>query len=629
MYLPLAGQLVYPSAHILLPSSTPRHSPICVVAALDVLTPRGWTQLANLTKLSQQQQPLQLYREGEEVYLQWLGGPEVHRLLEGRLLLVSLVCKDTEQSPCIAFRTAGSPGREPDNVEEQSQESGLTERDYLAIGVCAGFLIVLYVFAMIVFIMIKMKARQEKQLREEFLQLPAPPGLGYKCSRILGLEDSYMMDMARRQGEGRHSVRSRHSDLHTEVQPGRLVGLSREQLEVHRREVESRLQEEVACSLGEGERCCREGGCDGDVLAKLGGGGRRRFLPHLEEIPEESRCSTVRREMRADDSDGGEQSPEIRYKESSNSFDEPSSHEGTGRSSSHQTSLDSGIVTRSASPSPEQGSHTSELSSSSQGIYSDLETVDVAGSDTDETDSERDIGHAGEVVEAGLARRCSTEPGRGKVKSNLDFLSDIYHTAFSKLPKVQSAREGSEENTCHSPQDSLEPRRGRNMYRNPAFDEGPRTSKVSSVSGVYILGVGNAREPSQELLPGELRRSVKFSAGEKMMISITGNCEDPVFSDKLMNPVRGTVRKEESEQEEFDPDTLERDGNGLRTQELPHPNGKLVLLINYEIINHIISSDPPVFSKASLQAPSADYTFRLYSSEISNQEGKKGRALFE
>ena len=30
-------------------------------------------------------------------------------------------------------------------------------RDYLAIGVCAGFLVVLYIFAMIVFIMIKLK----------------------------------------------------------------------------------------------------------------------------------------------------------------------------------------------------------------------------------------------------------------------------------------------------------------------------------------------------------------------------------------------------------------------------------------------------------------------------------------
>ena len=26
--------------------------------------------------------------------------------------------------------------------------------------------------------------------------------------------------------------------------------------------------------------------------------------------------------------------------------------------------------------------------------------------------------------------------GRGKVKNNLDFLSEIYNTAFSKLPKV-------------------------------------------------------------------------------------------------------------------------------------------------------------------------------------------------
>ena len=30
--------------------------------------------------------------------------------------------------------------------------------------------------------------------------------------------------------------------------------------------------------------------------------------------------------------------------------------------------------------------------------------------------------------------------GRGKVKNNLDFLSEIYNTAFSKLPKVRNQR---------------------------------------------------------------------------------------------------------------------------------------------------------------------------------------------
>ena len=34
--------------------------------------------------------------------------------------------------------------------------------------------------------------RRDKRLREEFLRLPAPPGIGYKSSRILGLEESYL-----------------------------------------------------------------------------------------------------------------------------------------------------------------------------------------------------------------------------------------------------------------------------------------------------------------------------------------------------------------------------------------------------------------------------------------------------
>ena len=59
----------------------------------------------------------------------------------------------------------------------------LTDRDYLAIGICAGFLVMLYVFAMIVFIVIKRKQRKDQRLREQFLQLPAPEGIGFKCSR--------------------------------------------------------------------------------------------------------------------------------------------------------------------------------------------------------------------------------------------------------------------------------------------------------------------------------------------------------------------------------------------------------------------------------------------------------------
>ena len=46
----------------------------------------------------------------------------------------------------------------------------------------------LYLFAMIIFILIRRRHQRDKRLREQFLNMPLPPGLGYKSSRILGLE---------------------------------------------------------------------------------------------------------------------------------------------------------------------------------------------------------------------------------------------------------------------------------------------------------------------------------------------------------------------------------------------------------------------------------------------------------
>ena len=96
----------------------------------------------------------------------------------------------------------------------QSEAAGtsetLTERDYLAIGVCAGFLVMLYIFAMIVFIVIKKKQRRDKRLREEFLQLPVPQGIGFKSSRILGLDQKYLSDLARLSADNRCSKRHKN-----------------------------------------------------------------------------------------------------------------------------------------------------------------------------------------------------------------------------------------------------------------------------------------------------------------------------------------------------------------------------------------------------------------------------------
>ena len=54
----------------------------------------------------------------------------------------------------------------------------------------------LYVFAMIVFIVVKRKQRKDRRLREQFLQLPVPEGLGFKSSRLLGLDEQYLTDLA-------------------------------------------------------------------------------------------------------------------------------------------------------------------------------------------------------------------------------------------------------------------------------------------------------------------------------------------------------------------------------------------------------------------------------------------------
>ena len=96
----------------------------------------------------------------------------------------------------------------------------MTERDYLAIGVCAGFLVMLYIFAMIVFIVIKKKQRRDKRLREQFLQLPIPQGIGFKSSRILGLDEKYLSDLARLSADNRCSKRHKNChncELHNEL----------------------------------------------------------------------------------------------------------------------------------------------------------------------------------------------------------------------------------------------------------------------------------------------------------------------------------------------------------------------------------------------------------------------------
>ena len=108
--------------------------------------------------------------------------------------------------------------------QQSGRGEGLTERDFITIGLCAGFLVLLYIFGMVVLIIMKKKQRRDARLREQvphsssnrsfyfvmqFLNLPLPNGLGYKSSRILGLEQQLEKNKAGLNDEVRYSTKSK------------------------------------------------------------------------------------------------------------------------------------------------------------------------------------------------------------------------------------------------------------------------------------------------------------------------------------------------------------------------------------------------------------------------------------
>ena len=56
------------------------------------------------------------YQPLHHLIFQWLGNESIHQALEGRLLLIHLLCKYSArriQAPCISLRIAGSPSATP------------------------------------------------------------------------------------------------------------------------------------------------------------------------------------------------------------------------------------------------------------------------------------------------------------------------------------------------------------------------------------------------------------------------------------------------------------------------------------------------------------------------------------
>ena len=85
------------------------------------------------------------------------------------------------------------------NNGNNSNNNKLGLSDYIAIGVCVGFLGLVYVVAISIFLMMRNKRKRKQRMRQQFLLPPSsmPPGLGFKSSRILGLEEAFIPELRR------------------------------------------------------------------------------------------------------------------------------------------------------------------------------------------------------------------------------------------------------------------------------------------------------------------------------------------------------------------------------------------------------------------------------------------------
>ena len=312
----------------------------------------------------------------------------------------------------------------------------------------------------------------------------------------------------------------------------------------------------------------------------------KRFFPHLEEIPEESRNNTLKdMSMKNDSLDSSDSSNSSNLSSMElNEMKIGGNYESNQDSSSRSNllSMDSGIVTRSTSPTPENGSDNDE-SSSGHEIYSDNETVDVADSYTDDTNSDKDVN---EDLQEDNQELSITKFGSHIVgsKNNLDFLSEIYNTAFSKLPKVQNSDLESDYSYYSTTSvdkdieyDSLDFKYDGNKFEklekvnyspNSKYDNAEANSIYEEISDkthtseIYIVSNNDIFEnKTVEARNDVVRPDIKYSAGERMMISISEDNEN-VYSDKLLISVNENDKHDEvvncEDSHEFDPDTLER-----------------------------------------------------------------------
>ncbi|ALC41439.1 sha [Drosophila busckii] len=182
VFLPLRGQIIYPSREISFPNI---HTPVCAVTGAQYLSSNGWSDLRNPIDTDY---PFRMFRDEGRSFLQWLGETELRQKMQGRLIVVHLVCRDMTvplnasqkdhlmtpknvHSPCVAFRVNGSPVKYSHNVPEvffqpansttlASTSDGMSMREYVVIGICSLLLGLIYVAS--VFLYLYMKKRKSR-----------------------------------------------------------------------------------------------------------------------------------------------------------------------------------------------------------------------------------------------------------------------------------------------------------------------------------------------------------------------------------------------------------------------------------------------------------------------------------
>ncbi|XP_054089877.1 uncharacterized protein LOC105221417 [Zeugodacus cucurbitae] len=180
VFLPLRGQIIYPSREISFPDI---RTPVCAVTGAQYLTTNGWSDLRNPIDTDY---PFRMFRDEGRTFLQWLGEPDLRHKMQGRLIVVHLVCRDMTislnttskehivppknvYSPCVAFRVNGTPVKYTHNVSEvlfqseatstlASTSDGMSTKEYVVIAVCSLLLGLIYVAS--VFLYLHMKKRK-------------------------------------------------------------------------------------------------------------------------------------------------------------------------------------------------------------------------------------------------------------------------------------------------------------------------------------------------------------------------------------------------------------------------------------------------------------------------------------